>query len=82
MEKELIVLVTPELVSPLYRDEVPPFFPGSDVTDPTNWEFYVLNQFEGRGSGSPPLSAPWDNPGVELLRIEQQNVVGPVGFSQ
>lgn len=46
-ETELIILVTPELVSPMQPEEVPPV-PGFDVTEPTNHEFYLHGRLEGR----------------------------------
>ena len=46
-ETELIILVTPELVSPMEPEEVPPL-PGFDVTEPTNKEFYWRGELEGR----------------------------------
>lgn len=45
-ENELLVIVTPELVSPMNADEVPPM-PGHDVTMPGDCEFYWHNQLEG-----------------------------------
>jgi pilus assembly protein CpaC len=46
-ETELIILVTPELVHPIEPEAVPPL-PGFDVTEPTNAEFYLKGQIEGR----------------------------------
>ncbi|MEX2175683.1 MAG: pilus assembly protein N-terminal domain-containing protein [Pirellulaceae bacterium] len=46
-ETELIILVTPELVHPLEPEEVPPL-PGFDVTEPTNAEFFLHGDLEGR----------------------------------
>jgi pilus assembly protein CpaC len=45
-ETELIILVTPELIHPMEADEVPPL-PGFDVTEPTNFQFFVKNHLEG-----------------------------------
>jgi pilus assembly protein CpaC len=45
-ETELIILVTPELIHPMEADEVPPL-PGFDVTEPTNFQFYLHNRLEG-----------------------------------
>ncbi|MGY8766845.1 MAG: type II and III secretion system protein family protein [Pirellulales bacterium] len=47
IETELVVLVSPELVHPLEADQVPLYLPGMSVTDPTNKEFYLHQQFEG-----------------------------------
>lgn len=46
-ETELIVLVSPELVHPLEKDQVPALLPGMEVTDPTDAAFYFLQQVEG-----------------------------------
>lgn len=47
-ETELIVLVSPELVHPLELEQVPVLLPGMEVTEPTNGQFYFLQQIEGR----------------------------------
>lgn len=46
-ETELVVLVSPELVHPLEREQVPLFLPGMEVTDPTNADFYARHLIEG-----------------------------------
>jgi pilus assembly protein CpaC len=48
-EQELVVLVTPELVHPMDKHEVPPL-PGSDVFEPSDVEFYILGRLESRRS--------------------------------
>lgn len=50
-ESELVVMVTPELVAPLDKDQVPPV-PGDLVGEPTDVEFYFLGRSEGR-TGKP-----------------------------
>jgi pilus assembly protein CpaC len=45
-ETELIILVTPELVSPMDPEEVPPL-PGFDVTEPSDGQFYLHGEIEG-----------------------------------
>jgi pilus assembly protein CpaC len=47
-ETELIVLVSPELVHPMEAEEAPQLLPGMEVTEPTNWQFFVGNRIEGR----------------------------------
>lgn len=81
VEKELLVMVTPQLISPMEHHQVPPA-PGSEVLDPNDLEFYLLNRIEGR-TGRPfrPTTA-WDDPQVHLLHLERQYVSGPVGYSQ
>jgi pilus assembly protein CpaC len=46
-EQELVVLITPELVHPLEHGEVPPL-PGSDLFEPSDVEFYLLDRIESR----------------------------------
>jgi pilus assembly protein CpaC len=50
-ETELLILVTPELVHPMDPEEVPPL-PGFDVTEPTNTQFFLKGQLEGRPTES------------------------------
>jgi len=47
-ETELVVLVSPELVHPLEREQVPLYLPGMAVTDPTDKAFFLHQQIEGR----------------------------------
>ena len=48
-EQELVILVTPHLVSPIdSTDEYA--LPGSDVYEPTDIEFYIANRLESRRS--------------------------------
>lgn len=46
-EQELVILVTPELVHPLDACHGPQL-PGTDVIEPGDIEFYLLNRLEGR----------------------------------
>lgn len=48
-EQELVILVTPELVTPLQACNTPPP-PGADVFEPTDVEFYLGNRLESRRS--------------------------------
>jgi pilus assembly protein CpaC len=47
-ESELIVLVSPELVHPLEAEEAPLILPGMEVTEPTDWAFFLSGRYEGR----------------------------------
>lgn len=83
LEKELLVLVTPYLVSPVAEGEDLPL-PGQCIADPNDKEFYFLNRIEGR-TGRPfhsPTS--WDNPLglVEKMELDSKCIRGPVGFSE
>jgi len=46
-ETELVILVTPELVSPLGAQQQPAL-PGDDIYEPTDIEFYLSNRLESR----------------------------------
>lgn len=46
-ETELIVLVSPELVEPLEVEQTPLVLPGMEVTEPTDWAFYLFGFTEG-----------------------------------
>ena len=46
-EQELVVLITPELVHPYEPCTVPPL-PGSDLFEPDDLEFFLLNRLESR----------------------------------
>jgi pilus assembly protein CpaC len=46
-ERELVMLVTPELVHPLEPKEVPPL-PGSDFFEPGDLEFYLYGKLESQ----------------------------------
>ncbi|MCG3136429.1 MAG: hypothetical protein HJJLKODD_00262 [Phycisphaerae bacterium] len=43
---ELVILVTPELVSPMNPDQVPPL-PGDSHRDPNDWQFFGLGMDDG-----------------------------------
>jgi len=83
VEKELLVLVTPYLVEPMDPDQVP-CLPGDEIKDPNDLEFYLLNRIEGRTGRDFRSTTSWDDPCccVELMKLEQRCVQGPVGFSE
>lgn len=47
-EKELIILVSPELVHPLEPEDAPSLLPGMEVTEPDDLEFFIHGAIEGR----------------------------------
>jgi pilus assembly protein CpaC len=47
-ETELLVLVSPELVHPLEPEEAPLILPGMEVTEPSDFGFYLAGDWEGR----------------------------------
>ncbi|MFM2093626.1 MAG: Type secretion system protein precursor [Planctomycetota bacterium] len=79
IEKELVILVSPYLVSPLNEDEVP-CLPGTEVKDPTDVELYLLNRIEGRTGAEFRSTTAWDSP-FRRRRLETQTMSGPIGFS-
>ncbi len=82
VEKELLVLVTPYLVSPMQPHEVGPL-PGDEVEDPNDHEFYLLNRIEGRTGGGYRSTVSWDDPlGIRRrIKREREEIRGPSGFS-
>jgi pilus assembly protein CpaC len=47
-ETELIVLVSPELIHPMEVEQTPLILPGMEVTEPTDWAFFMFGRYEGR----------------------------------
>jgi pilus assembly protein CpaC len=82
VETELVVLVTPELVAPMEKGEVPPG-PGDRVLPPNDWEFYFLGRIEGKtGHNFRPTVMQFDP--LEVMKhfqCENQWVVGPHGHA-
>lgn len=50
---ELMILVTPEIVSAMNPDQVPPV-PGEDLSIPNDWQLYGLGLLEGEPVPRPP----------------------------
>jgi pilus assembly protein CpaC len=82
IETETIVLVTPELVSPLEKNEVTEA-PGDRVFQPTDAEFYFLGRIEGKlGREFRATKGEQDPLNVmKHFQSEQQWVVGPHGHA-
>jgi pilus assembly protein CpaC len=81
-EQELVVLVTPELVSPLEPKEVTRL-PGSDVFEPGDVEFYLLGRLESRRETDYRASTRTDFHRVLSYRqCEQLYIYGPSGHSE
>jgi pilus assembly protein CpaC len=83
IEKELLILVTPYLVSSMDACQVPPM-PGSEILDPNDCEFYFLNRIEGRTGYPYRATDSWDDPcgWRYLMNLEQHEFCGPVGYSE
>lgn len=84
VEKELLVLVTPHLVQAMSPDQVG-HLPGTEVYEPNDLEFYLLNRIEGHTGHAEYRSTlqaddPWGC--QRRLLIECEYVHGPHGFSQ
>jgi pilus assembly protein CpaC len=82
IETETIVLVTPELVSPLERKDVTEA-PGDRVFQPNDPEFYVLGRIEGK-LGREFRATKGEQDPLNLMKhyqSEQQWVIGPHGHS-
>jgi pilus assembly protein CpaC len=81
-ETELVVLVTPELVAPMEKNEVPPA-PGDRVLEPNDYEFYFLGRIEGKtGHTFRATVAEFDPLDVmKHFQCETNWVVGPHGHS-
>ncbi len=82
-EDELLIVVTPHLVSPI-DGEQPACLPGQEVLEPNDWEFYLLNRIEGRTGIPHRATTNWDDP-LGIIRkwqLEQKHGCGPIGFSQ
>ncbi len=82
VETETIVLVTPELVSPLEKNEVTPA-PGDRVFQPNDPEFYLLGRIEGKLGREFRATVGQQDP-LNLMKhfqSEQQWVIGPHGYA-
>jgi pilus assembly protein CpaC len=81
-ETELVVLVTPELVAPMEKTEVPPS-PGDRVLEPNDLEFYFLGRIEGKTGHTHRATVAEFDP-CDVMRhyqCETNWVVGPHGHS-
>lgn len=47
-ETELIIIVTPEIVSSVDPKDAPALLPGMEISEPSDFDFYFRNQVEGR----------------------------------
>ncbi|MDX1971105.1 MAG: pilus assembly protein N-terminal domain-containing protein [Candidatus Sumerlaeia bacterium] len=79
-EQELVVLVTPEVVSALEYNEVPPL-PGDDSFEPDDLEFYLYGRMESRAPRDfrSPVQNDFDR--LRWHRVEQVYLNGPSGYS-
>lgn len=82
-EVELIIMITPEYVSPLQADQMPPIGPGRTTTFPTDRELYLKGLME-----VPKIGPDCDTPGADCDSGITVNVQpdatwqgGPTGYS-
>lgn len=79
-EKELVVLVTPELVHPLNQSELPQMIPGSDIFEPGDLEFYLAGRLESRRCYDYRASVRTDiHRMLSYRHCELNYIVGPCG---
>jgi pilus assembly protein CpaC len=81
-EEETIILVTPELVAPLDKNEVTEA-PGDRVYQPNDAEFYLLGRIEGKLGREFRATKAEQDP-LNLMKhfqSEQQWVMGPHGYA-
>jgi pilus assembly protein CpaC len=93
-ETELLILVSPELVHPLEPEQAPLILPGMEVTEPSDCEFFLWGDWEGRPSHDyrstvAPLAVrqgPVIQNGVRLSpayqATEGRYLQGPHGFAE
>jgi pilus assembly protein CpaC len=82
IETETVILVTPELVAPLDKNEVTEA-PGDRVYQPNDAEFYLLGRIEGK-LGREFRAPIADQDPLRLMKhfqSEQQWVLGPHGYA-
>lgn len=47
-ETELMFFISPEIIRPLEAEEAPLILPGMEITEPTDWDFFVSGYYEGK----------------------------------
>lgn len=79
-ESELVVLVTPELVSALNPDQVT-HVPGADHIAPNDWEFYGLGQLDGQGEAGRASDAARGETSKQTVKPATLRLRGPSGLA-
>jgi pilus assembly protein CpaC len=82
IEQELIVAVTPYLVSAIECEQRMPL-PGAEILEPDDVELYLLNRIEGRTGFPHRATGQWDNPFThqQQMQLEDRYFIGDVGFT-
>lgn len=81
-ETELVVLVTPELVAPIEKNQVAAA-PGERVLEPTDYEFYGLGRLEGKTGHYFRSTIQYLDPAgiMRKLRGDKRWIAGPSGYA-
>ena len=80
-EQELVVIVTPYLVSPLEEGDLPPL-PGTDMFEPDDFEFYLRGSLVGARAEDYRSPARTDIHKMHAFRqLEQKYIIGQPGHS-
>ncbi len=80
LEKELIVLVTPYLVEAMPCEQMAPS-PGDEVNAPNDLELYLGNRIEGKTGRDWRATTQRYSVLPTFLRLQDQYIRGPHGFS-
>jgi pilus assembly protein CpaC len=80
-EQELVILVTPVLTHPMAPGQVPPL-PGSDLFEPSDFEFYVIGRMESHCPEDyrSPIRTDLSR-ALEYRKAEKTYLSGPCGYS-
>jgi pilus assembly protein CpaC len=80
-EQELVILITPELVHPLEKKEVPKV-PGADLFEPSDLDFFLFGKLENRRPYDYRSQAMTDiHRMIRYKKAEQVYIFGPVGHT-
>jgi pilus assembly protein CpaC len=82
-QTELVILVTPEIISPMDPNQVPPL-PGEEMSSPNDFELYALGLLEGKGTfekDDDEEDESSENDSSRSSQPEELSLHGPWGFS-
>ena len=81
-ETEIVIAVTPYLIEPMNPNQVPRY-PGDEIHEPNDFEFYLLGRIEGRLGRNFRSATRWDDPlqVQRMINLEKKRVHGNTGFS-
>lgn len=90
-EVELLVIISPEIVHAMEANQAPSILPGTEVTETTDFDFYLRNRIEGR-PGHHHRTTVYDNYRDQMLHPQlyfnsfensaNYFMTGKIGFSQ